>query len=59
MTMGDILVLSVIGLVAGLIIAGMVRDKKRGKTCGGCSGCSGCTSCSACAHCTGCPGHQK
>ena len=51
MTFGDILVLAVLGLVVGLIIGGMVRDKKRGKACGGCSGCSGCA-------CSGsCPGN--
>ena len=53
MTMGDILVLAVIGLAVGLIIAGMVRDKKRGKTCGGCSGCSGCAHSGSCPGCCG------
>ena len=39
--------LPVFGLLA-LIVCGMIRDKKKGKsiTCGGCSGCSG-----NCAHC--------
>ena len=39
--------LVVFGTLA-LIVGGMIRDKKKGKsvTCGGCSGCSG-----NCAHC--------
>jgi hypothetical protein len=63
-TFGDIVVLGVLGIVVGLIIAGMIRDKKKGKTCGGCSGCSGCSGlsgcsgCSSCTHCSGCPGKK-
>ena len=52
--MGDIIVLGVLALVVGLIVAGMIRDKKKGKTCGGCSGCSGCAAKGSCASCSGC-----
>ena len=43
-----ILTLLVVFGVLALIVCGMIRDKKKGKsvTCGGCSGCSG-----NCAHC--------
>jgi hypothetical protein len=40
--MGDIIVLSVLGLIVGLIVFSLIRDKKKGK-----SGCScGCQNCS-------------
>lgn len=45
-----IIALVLIGIVAA-IIAGMVRDKKKGKSCGcgcGCSGCSGCPMSESC-----------
>lgn len=29
-------------LVIVLVISGLIRDKKRGKTCASCGGCSGC-----------------
>ncbi len=54
MTFGDIVVLSVIALVVAFVIAGMVRDKKKGKHCGGCSGCAGCSSCASCGGGTAC-----
>ncbi len=41
MTGGDVLVLSVLALVAVRIISGMVRDRKKG-CCGCCENCSGC-----------------
>lgn len=50
---GDIIVLSVLMLVIAVVIAGMIRDKKKGKTCGGCSGCSGCAAKGSCASCNG------
>ena len=50
---GDIIVLSVLALVVAAVIAGMVRDKKKGKHCG-CSGCSGCAGCSSCDSCSSC-----
>jgi hypothetical protein len=41
--MGDIIVLGVIGIVVALVIWGMWKDHKKGKSCG-CSGnCSGCS----------------
>lgn len=48
---GDILVLSVLGLVIAAVIVGMIRDKKKGKHCGGCSGCSGNGACGSCSSC--------
>ena len=48
MTFGDLIVIAVLILVVGIILRGMIRDKKRGKTCGGCSGCSGCTYSGSC-----------
>lgn len=42
--MGTIIVLAVLMLIVGLIIRGMIRDKKKGKSlqCGGdCSRCGG------------------
>lgn len=53
MTVGDIIVISVLVLIIALIVRGMIRDKKQGK----CSGCSGCSGCATCQHaCNGCPG---
>ena len=52
MTMGDIIVIAVLVLIIGLIIRGMIRDKKAGR-CSGCSGCSGCTGCTS-RGCCGC-----
>ena len=48
MTVGDIIVIAVLLCVIGLIVRGMIRDKKQGKCCG-CSGCSGCA-----GKCDGC-----
>ena len=39
---GDIIVLSALFLICAAVIFGMIRDKKKGKHCGGCSGCTGC-----------------
>lgn len=55
---GDILVLSVLALVMIGVIAGMIRDKKKGTHCGGCSGCSGCSGCAAKGSCTSCSGNS-
>lgn len=44
---GDILVIVVLALVVGLIVRGMIRDKKKGKSCG-CSSCSGCAMAGSC-----------
>ena len=50
MTFGDIVVLAVLALIIGLIIRGMVRNKKNGKVsgCGSCTGCAMAGTCSAC-----------
>ena len=50
---GDILVLSVLALVMIGVVAGMIRDKKKGKHCGGCSSCSSCAFCASCSSCSG------
>ena len=50
MTFGDILVLAVLALIIGLIIRGMVRDKKKGKACG-CGSCTGCSLAGSCGSC--------
>lgn len=47
--MGDIIVLGVLALVVGLIVAGMIRDKKKGKSCSGCSSCKGCSMAGKCS----------
>ena len=57
MTMGDIIVLAALAVIIGLIVRGMIRDKKAGK-CSGCSGCSGCTGCAGCPS-RGCCGSCK
>ena len=46
--LATVLVLLIVSALVALVIAGMIRDKRKGKsvTCGGCSGCSG-----NCAHC--------
>lgn len=41
MTMGDIIVITVLILIVALVIRGMIRDKKKGKHCG-CGTCKGC-----------------
>ena len=54
MTFGDIIVIAVLALIIGLIVRGMIRDRKQGKCCG-CSGCSGCPSKGTCGgNCSGC-----
>lgn len=51
MTLGDIIVIAVLVLIIGLIVQGMIRDRKKGKCCG-CSGCSCMEGC--CGNCSGC-----
>ena len=52
---GDVIVLSGIALVVAAVIMGMLRDKKKGKSCcGGCSGCSGCSGAAGCSSCSAC-----
>ena len=48
--MGDIIVIAVLALVVGLVIRGMIRDKKKGKCCG-CSSCKGCSMAGSCGSC--------
>ena len=46
----NIVLIAVIALVVGLLIRGMIRDKKAGKrSCGG--NCACCASCSGCGNC--------
>ena len=45
MTVGDIIVIAVLALIVGLVVWGMIRDKKKGKSCGSCKGCSMAGSC--------------
>ncbi len=53
----NIVLIAVLALVVGLLIRGMIRDRKAGKSscggncaaCGGCSGCARCGSMSAAA----------
>lgn len=44
---GDILVLTILGLTVFAVVVSMVRSKKKGKCCG-CSGCSGCAMAGSC-----------
>ena len=52
--LGTILVSLALAIVVALIILGMRRDKKRGKSScpGGCAGCSHCGSCPSCPSCS-------
>ncbi len=50
----NIALTAVIVLIVGLLVRGMIRDRKAGKrSCGGncaaCGACSGCSSCGKCA----------
>ncbi|MBR0161240.1 MAG: FeoB-associated Cys-rich membrane protein [Oscillospiraceae bacterium] len=49
----NILLIAVIALITGLLIRGMIRDKKAGKSsCGGnCADCGACGSCGSCSKC--------
>ena len=53
MTFGDIIVLAVLVLVVGLVVRGMIRDKKKGKSCG-CGSCKGCSMAGSCSSQSGC-----
>ena len=48
MTWGDIIVLAVLALIVGLIVRGMIQDKKKGKSCG-CGSCKGCAMAGSCS----------
>ena len=49
----NIVLVAVLVLIVGLLLRGMIRDKKAGKTsCGAnCASCGACSGCSACARC--------
>ena len=49
----NIVLIAVIVLVVGLLIRGMTRDRKAGKSsCGGnCAACGACGGCGSCARC--------
>ncbi len=49
----NIILVAVLVLIVGLLLRGMIRDKKAGKSsCGGnCASCGACSGCSACARC--------
>lgn len=49
----NIVLIAVLALVVGLLIRGMIRDRKAGKSsCGGnCAACGACGGCSGCARC--------
>lgn len=40
--MGDFIVLAVLGVIVGMAIARVRKEKKQGGCCGNCSGCAGC-----------------
>ena len=50
----NVALVAVIALAAGLIVRGMIRDKKAGKSsCGcNCASCGACSECSACSKCS-------
>lgn len=42
--LANIVVIAVLALVVGLVIRGMIRDKKAGRSsCGGCASCGACS----------------
>ena len=49
----NIVLIALIALIVGLLIRGMIRDKRAGKSsCGGnCASCGACSGCSACGKC--------
>ncbi len=57
----NIVLVAVILLVVGLLIRGMVRDRKAGKrSCGGnCAACGACSGCSCCKMCGADPAGRK
>ena len=59
MTGGDVIVLVVLGVMIGTIIAAMIQDKKKGKSCGGCSGCAHYGTCRAHIGCSNNTSRQK
>ena len=53
----NIALIAVIVLVVALLIRGMIRDRKAGKSsCGGsCASCGACGGCSSCGNCAAMP----
>ena len=63
----NIVLIAVIALIVGLLICGMIRDRKAGKrscgcscaSCGACGcSCASCGACGACGNCGGCARSQ-
>ena len=50
----NIILIAVIALIVGLVIRGMIRNKKAGKSSCGCD-CASCGACSGCSACGQCP----
>ena len=50
----NIALTAVLVLIVGLLIRGMIRNKKAGKSSCGCS-CASCGACGGCASCSGAP----
>ena len=50
----NITLIAALALIVGLLIRGMIRDRKTGKSpCGGnCASCGACKGCSACGGCS-------
>ncbi len=53
--LANIVVIAILVVVVALVIRGMIRDKKAGKSSCGC----GCASCGACGSCGGCAVPKK
>ena len=53
----NLVLIAVVALIVGLLIRGMIRDKKAGKSsCGGnCASCGACGGCSSCGRCGALP----
>ena len=49
----NIVLFAVLVLIVGLLLRGMIRDKKAGKSSCGCN-CASCGACSGCSACAGC-----
>ena len=49
----NIVLIAALVLIVGLLVRGMIRDRKAGKSpCGGnCAACGACKGCSACGNC--------
>ncbi len=54
--MENILIIAVVGLIVGLAVGYIYKEKKRGAVCIGCS--AGCSCSGGCGSCSGCGSHQ-